>query len=111
MAQTPEGKVKDAIKKVLDSYGFWRAGTAKPAKVEGWYYMPVSNGMGVHGIPDFVCCWKGKFFCIEAKATGGTTTANQESRHDEIRAAKGWVLVVDNKEVLVEFLENARHSR
>ena len=73
--------------------------------------MPVSNGMGVHGIPDFVCCWKGKFFCIEAKAKGGTTTANQDQRHEEIRAAQGWVLVVDDANKLEEWMDDAGYSR
>ena len=36
---TPEGKVKEAIKRLI--------------KAAGWYwFMPVSNGMGRHGIPD-----------------------------------------------------------
>ena len=102
---TPEGRVKDAIKKELDSRGFWRAGSAEPSAVEGWYYMPVSNGMGVVGIPDFIGCWRGKFFSIEAKAPGKHPTANQERRHHEIRAAKGWVLIVDNINTLKEFLD------
>lgn len=108
MSRTPEGRVKDAIKKELDSRGFWRAGSAQPPAVEGWYYMPVSNGMGVHGIPDFVCCWHGKFFCIEAKAPNGAPTPNQERRHEEIRAAKGWVLVADNVETVREFMNEQR---
>lgn len=103
---TPEARVKASIKKALDQRGFWRAGTAKPATVIGWYYMPVSNGMGVHGIPDFVCCWKGLFFGIEAKAIGGTTTANQDRRHEEIRAAEGLVLVVDNAQKLEEWMDS-----
>ena len=109
---TPEARVKASIKKVLDARGFWRAGTAKPATpITGWYYMPVSNGMGVHGIPDFVCCWEGFFFSIEAKAKGGETTPNQDRRHEEIRAAKGLVLVVDEAEKLEEWMEmNGRHS-
>ena len=32
--------------------------------------MPVSRGMGLHGIPDFICCWQGRFLAIEAKAAG-----------------------------------------
>lgn len=108
MARTPEARVKDAIKKELDSRGFRRAGAVKPSAVEGWYYMPVSNGMGVHGIPDFICCWRGKFFSIEAKAPGGEPTPNQLMRHEEIRDAKGWVLVADNVETVREFMNEQR---
>lgn len=107
---TPEGKLKQQVKKLLEGNGFWRAGSAKPADVQGWFYMPVSNGMGTHGIPDFVCCWDGQFFGIETKAPGGKPTPNQEMRHDEIRAAKGWVLVADNIDSVREFID-ARHRR
>lgn len=102
---TPEGQLKKQVKTLLEGRGFWRAGSARPNTVEGWYYMPVSNGMGVHGIPDFVCCWRGKFFAIETKAPGGSPTPNQEMRHEEIRSAKGWVLVTDNIESVREFLD------
>lgn len=93
MAQTPEGKVKAAIKKYLDSEGFWRAAAKRPDVVKGWYYMPVSNGMGIHGIPDFVCTYNGRMFCIEAKAPKGVLSEHQKMRHEEIRAAGGIVVV------------------
>lgn len=62
MAQTPEGKVKDAVKKEL-------------RKRDIWYFMPMQNGFGVVGIPDFICCWEGTFLAIETKAP------RQERRH------------------------------
>lgn len=95
---TPESKVKAAIKKRLNKAGFWQAGQPKPEVVRGWYYMPVPNGMGVHGIPDFVCCIDGLFVGIEAKAPGKMkdTTVNQQKRHTEIIAAGGVILVVDD---------------
>lgn len=110
MATTPEGRVKAAIKKELELRGFWRAGSARPADVKGWFYMPVSNGMGVHGIPDFVCCWEGSFFGIEAKAPGGVLSEKQKSRHEEITAAKGQVITINDVSQLREYLD-ARHRR
>lgn len=85
MANTPEGKVKDAIKKFLKERG-------------AWYFMPVSNGMGQVGIPDIICCYKGLFVAIEAKAPGkkANTTANQERVLNAIHAADGFAWVVDN---------------
>lgn len=85
MASTPEGKVKDAIKKFLKERG-------------AWYFMPVSNGMGQVGIPDIIICYKGVFVAIEAKAPGKkkNITANQERVIEAIRSADGFAWVVDN---------------
>lgn len=110
MAATPEGRVKAAIKKYLDSIGFWRAGTERPANVIGTYYMPVSNGMGVHGIPDFVGAlnigrFRGLRFDIEAKRPGEEPTPNQLKRHAEIIAAGGIVLVIDDVSNLMGWFE------
>ena len=100
MAMTPEGKVKKDVKAWL-----------KARKI--WFYMPVQNGMGVVGIPDLICCWDGKFLAIETKAPGkrSQTTANQEARIDEIRAAKGWAIVVDDVSQLDEFEKEINESR
>ena len=95
---TPEGKVKKTVKEFLISLGFQPA-AAKPikGKVVGWFYMPVSNGMGIHGIPDFVCVYKGLAFYIEVKADEKSEpTANQLLRHKEIRAAGGMCIVAYN---------------
>jgi hypothetical protein len=62
--RTPEGKVKDAIKKFLDQQGHC------------WYFMPVPSGRGRPAL-DFVGCYKGRAFMIEAKADGGKETARQ----------------------------------
>lgn len=98
MAQTPEGKVKDAIRKVLKEYNIW-------------YFMPSANGFGKVGIPDFICCWKGKFLAIEAKAKGKReeTTANQKLRIEEIQVADGLAIVVDDIQQLKEFI-NAKNK-
>ena len=92
MSATPEGKVKTAIVKWLKARNIW-------------YFMPVSNGMGRHGIPDFVCCWNGKFLAIECKAPGkrANTSALQEREIAAIRMAKGWAVVVDDVTQLDEY--------
>lgn len=61
--------------------------------------MPVKGvAMGVNGIPDFVGFYDGKFFAIETKSPGkrGTTSANQCARLDEMHAAGGVAVVVDD---------------
>lgn len=111
MSSTPEGRVKQAIKAFLESKHFIRAGSRRQEWYDnpaGWYYMPVSNGMGVHGIPDFVCCWRGQFLAIEAKAPGkrDNTSTNQDDRLREISSAGGVAIVVDDVSQLEEIFDD-----
>jgi len=89
---TPEGIVKAGCKRVLKSHNVW-------------FYMPVQNGMGVVGIPDFICCRDGKFIAVECKAPGkiSSTTPNQKNRISEIKDHGGIALVVDSA-ILLETL-------
>ena len=92
---TPEGRVKRDVKRLLNA-------------IDGaWYYMPVQNGMGVVGIPDFVACVRGRFVGIETKAPGRlkALTPNQKRRLAEIEAAGGLALVIDDVAKLREALE------
>jgi hypothetical protein len=98
MASTPEGRVKDAVKKEL-------------RKRDIWYFMPMQNGFGVVGIPDFICCMEGSFLAIETKAPGkrGDTTANQDRVIAEIEAHLGYAIVVDDVSQLITYLDGAGH--
>lgn len=89
---TPEAKVKNAVKKWLKDRGIW-------------FYMPVQNGYGVVGIPDFICCWNGMFFAIETKAPGkrNNTTENQKMQLANIKEANGLAIVVDDVSQLDEY--------
>lgn len=95
MAMTPEGKVKKAVREYLKAKNVW-------------YFQSVSNGMGRVGIPDFVCCWNGRFITVETKAPGklNATTANQDRVMEEIRDHGGATVVVDNVEQLDLFFNN-----
>lgn len=90
---TPEGKIKDMTRKMLKRYPVW-------------VYMPVSLGMGMHGVPDLLCCLRsrdrGYFFTIETKALGKKPTALQEKCMAEIRQYGGKTFVVDGEESLLE---------
>lgn len=96
MAMTPEGRTKDGIKKLLKARGVY-------------YYMPVQNGMGVVGVPDFICCVPcnsgGRFLAVEAKAPGkrGNTSANQDAQIAAIQRSSGVAVVIDDPAQL-EFL-------
>ena len=73
-----ERDVVAAIKKYLSSLGsdifFW--------KEHGGPY-------GTSGIPDIICCYKGRFLGLEAKLPGGKLTALQRRALDKINAAGG----------------------
>lgn len=85
MALTPEGKVKQGVKKLLDAFA-----ETHPL----YYFFPPANGYGRQGIPDVIVCVDGKFLAIECKAGKGTTTALQEKEMAKIRAANGVTMVV-----------------
>lgn len=99
MATTPEGLVKNKVKKYLTSLGD-----------HCWFYMPVQNGMGVVGIPDIIACIYGRFIAIETKAPGKVTavTPNQQRQLAGIAKAKGRAWVVDSEERLQGLVDHVR---
>ncbi len=91
---TPEGKVKEQVKKLLKQYG-------------AYYHMPVTNGMGAPTL-DFVCCHNGYFIAIETKAPGKKPTARQCLTMAAMSSAEGYVFCVSCQEeldVLESFLQ------
>lgn len=82
MAMTPEGAVKNRVRKTLQAH-----------KV--YYFSPAANGFGRTGIPDFVCCVNGYFFAIECKANGNKPTALQQMEISAIMEAGGVAIVVN----------------
>lgn len=82
MAATPEKKVKDKVKAVLESEGVY-------------YFMPATHGYGRSGVPDIVACVNGLFLAIETKANGGKPTALQIREIETIRRNSGVAVVVD----------------
>lgn len=68
---TPEGKVKEAVKKRLHAYGvfpFTKAAHMDDEEVNGTYWMAVQGRFAVHGVHDFTGVWHGVFWSIETKA-------------------------------------------
>lgn len=86
MAQTPEGKVKAAVRKLLVEFGIY-------------YFSPSANGYGRAGIPDIICCFGGRFIAIECKAGNGVTTALQDREIAAIRTAGGMTMVVNETNI------------
>jgi Holliday junction resolvase len=79
---TPEAKTKAAVRKILETSG-------------AYFFMPVSNGMGRHGIPDVIACKNGHFFGIECKAGKGKTTALQDRELLNITNTGGTALIIN----------------
>jgi Holliday junction resolvase len=100
MAKTPEGEIKDQIRKILDEMG-------------AYYFFPAANGYGRTGIPDVIACYKGHFIGIECKAGSKQPTALQQRELDNIEKAEGTGLLVnaDNIGDLKNILENAYERR
>jgi len=86
MAMTPEGKVKEAIRRYLKSLP------------NCWFYFPVQNGMGIVGIPDIIAVIGGRFVAIECKAPGKekNTTPNQNRVIEFINKAGGVAFVASS---------------
>jgi hypothetical protein len=91
---TPEGKVKDKVKRLLKA-------------MDIYYAMPATGGYGASGIPDFLVCLKGKFIGVECKAGKGKPTALQLKNLAEIEASGG-IAVIVNEDNLAQFEETIR---
>jgi hypothetical protein len=89
---TPEAKVKAEIKKVLAGY-------------DCWYFMPMMNGYGRTGVPDFIGCYKGRLFAVEAKSEAGKLTPNQEREIAAIEGVGGKVVVARSGNAVKELLD------
>ena len=82
---TPEGKVKNMVRRHLQPY-------------KGLYeYWPVPSGYGASSL-DCLVCYKGTFIAIETKAPGKKPTPRQEACIKQIRDAGGYAYVIDGPE-------------
>ena len=86
MAETPEWRVKKAVRLMLDKLG-------------AYHFMPPANGFGRAGIPDIIGCMDGHFIAIECKAGKGRTTKLQKREIASIKAAGGLALVINEKNI------------
>ena len=97
MALTPEGKVKEKVKKILKKRGVW-------------FFMPRGTTYGSSGVSDIICCHEGRFLAIETKAGKNEPTKLQLSTLRSIINHAGCALVVresniDDVETVLDFIE------
>lgn len=86
MAQTPEGKVKAKVVRILKGAGVY-------------YFFAATHGYGRSGIPDIVACVNGQFLAIECKAGSNKPTALQQREIAAIGAAGGVAMIVNEDNV------------
>ena len=96
MAETPEWRVKKAVRLMLDKLG-------------AYHFMPPANGFGRAGIPDIIACIDGHFIAIECKAGNGTTTALQDRELNAILNAGGTTYIARESN-LDELQQLLRHK-
>jgi len=86
MSVTPEKKVKDKVRKILNDGG-------------AYHFMPATHGYGTSGVPDIVGCYHGKMFAIECKAGSNRPTALQLKSLSAIATAGGYTEVVNEENI------------
>lgn len=65
---------------------------------------------GTAGIPDIICCCRGKFVAFEVKTETGKTTALQESVINKIQICGGKAAVVRSAEDVKAVLEEVKQK-
>ena len=95
-----ERDIVTAIRKYLASLGsdvfFW--------KEHGSVY-------GTNGVPDIICCYKGRFLGLECKLPGGRLTKLQKRTIDKINRAGGVACRVESVEDVKRVIERVDLER
>jgi len=75
--------------------------------VPGCFAFKEHGGMyGTAGLPDIICCWRGRFIGFEVKAPDGKLSKLQEITIEKIIAAKGKAFMVTSVEDVRKILES-----
>lgn len=90
MPVTPEGKVKQMVRDLLDRVS---------VRDKLHYFMPVQGGYGP-ALLDFYGSHLGRFFAIETKAPGKKLTDRQQTIRNNIEASGAKVFVISDPEGL-----------
>lgn len=90
---TPEGRVKEKIKKILDGH-----------RGSIYYFMPVPSGYGKPSL-DYLGAAGGHAFAIEAKAPDEEPTTRQDLTIKAMLVGGVKVFVIDGKEAQLQALD------
>ncbi|MBY6918158.1 VRR-NUC domain-containing protein [Clostridium botulinum] len=109
-----EKQFENQIKKFMISIGVYPAGYPKHKMTipqVGWFFKHWAGPYSVAGIPDIICCIKGRFVGLEVKAEGGHPSPLQLRTVDLINESGGVALIVypknfpELKKILMELTE------
>ena len=88
---TPEGIVKEEIKKILKRF-----------KV--YYFMPRGTTYGRRGIADITCCYYGRFIAVEAKADKRAKQSQMQKLDEAMVKAAGGIYILIHEGNLIELV-------
>lgn len=91
-----ERDVKKEVKRIV---GIYREYLYHAHGLRIFDFMPVSNGMGKHGVPDFNFCLFGQWVAVETKYGNNEPTARQKACLKEIRESRGIALVINEANI------------
>lgn len=75
--------------------------------IDGLYFFKEHGGLyGTAGVPDIICCYKGKFIALEVKTDDGKTTALQDATIKRIRKAGGIAEIVRSVDEVKRIIES-----
>ena len=95
-----EKEIVAAIKQYLGSLGS-----------DVFYWKEHGGPYGVSGIPDIICCYKGRFLGLEVKLPNGKLTALQRRAIEKINAAGGIARRVESVDDVREIIRQVDAER
>jgi hypothetical protein len=72
-----------------------------------WYFRPVNTGYGRLGIPDFICCHRGRMYGIEVKVGRDKPSPWQQRELMAIALAGGEARVVRSLKEMMAILDES----
>ena len=107
-----EKNFENRIKNYLHSIGCYPAGFPEDKMNMpqiGWYFKVWGGGFQKAGIPDLICCIKGRFIAIEVKASTGRASELQKLNTNRIRDSGGDAVILFPSG-FEQFKEDLNHS-
>ena len=72
-----------------------------------FFWKEHGGALGTSGIPDIICCYKGRFLGLEAKLPGGRLTALQKRALERINRAGGIARRVESVDDVKDIIAQA----